>query len=134
MTKTAVREAPTPEQAYAGAPGLRAEFTFLMDLMPDALAGRLATPRLREYLLRRAAIKDRTALIAVLSDADQEFALAAAEVAETAAKVLWEHDELHAQDQGLGNLPPGPGPAVGGPREYVRRHYLQWATAGPSAL
>ena len=126
MTKTLAREAPTPDQAYAQAPGLRGEFTHLMDLMPHALAGRLAAPQHREYLLRRAAVKDRTALIAVLSDADRDFAQAAAEEAEAAARALWHHDEQHAAGQSPESLQ-RVGAAGEDLRAYVRRHYLDWA-------
>ena len=126
MIDTCACEAPAPDQAYAQAPALRGEFTRLMALMPDALAGRLAASELREYLLCRAAVKDRTALIAVLSEAGRDFAKAATEEAEAAAEALRNHDRQHAAGHDPESHPACSTVAGESLRPYVRRHYLNW--------
>ncbi|MHA6763957.1 hypothetical protein [Streptacidiphilus sp. PAMC 29251] len=128
MTDTCACEAPAPDRAYAKAPDLRGEFTRLMALTPDALAGRLAGAQLRAYLLCRAAVKDRTALIAVLSEADRDFAKAAAEEAEAAAEALWNHDAQHTAGHGPGPRSARTDAAGESLRPYVRRHYLNWVS------
>ncbi|WP_316528518.1 hypothetical protein [Kitasatospora brasiliensis] len=98
---------PTAAEAYADAPGVEEEGGYLATCRDTATS----PPRKRrEYLLRSAALDDRTAL------ADGDLGLAQAGRVRFSAGRLTEHDGVTAAD----------GDAA---RRYVRQQYLAWHRA-----
>ncbi|MFI9269801.1 hypothetical protein ACIGXM_03645 [Kitasatospora sp. NPDC052896] len=122
---TDCRDFPRPEAAYADAPSIPAEISWVADQAARRPFGQTLG---REFLLRKAAVVDRIALkeTAMYGLDDIEGTL---QVASEAALQLIEYDEKHSTDRGH----TGPGsirfsdPIIGsGYRAYVRQEYLAW--------
>ncbi|NGO67472.1 hypothetical protein [Streptomyces boncukensis] len=115
--------APTPESAYAEAPCILGEITWVFSSVAHREFG---DPMGREYWLRKAAVLDRIALAEAERYAPQ-VAAQAIETAEKAAHRLADFDYTHHTTRGpLGPLVSPPGMSY---RPYVRQEYLAWLTA-----
>jgi hypothetical protein len=114
---------PTPEDAYATAPGITYEIAWTASTARTLTENPHGREVDREYWLRKAALLDRIALEheaeGVHNDTD--------EIAANAARQLIEIDQDHKGDHS-GN-PHGPDhPAtLAHPRGYVRQEYAVWA-------
>ncbi|MEU7157343.1 hypothetical protein [Streptomyces chrestomyceticus] len=112
---------PSPDAAYAGAPVLTDELTWVAETVAAA-AGR-SGPADRVFCLRRAAALDRIALL----DDTLHVSSDTPEVATEAARHLLALDRNAGGDSpSAGTVPPHTLDAARDPRGYVRQEYAAW--------
>jgi len=134
MTDTVPRS-PEPTEAYANAPDFMTENQAVINIGLAAAAEGRQLDTDREWLLRQAALIDRTALGIGLPDRDDALpdsplsGFLGGETEKNAAKtafLLLQHDRAHGGF--LGDIGPDAieWDAEGGPRVYVRDEYRLW--------
>ncbi|MEU6959952.1 hypothetical protein [Streptomyces chrestomyceticus] len=110
---------PSPDTAYAGAPVLTDELTWVAETAAATAAG--SGPADRTFCLRRAAALDRIALL----DDTLHVSSDTPEVATEAARHLLALDR-NADGRSAGTVPPHTLDAARDPRGYVRQEYAAW--------
>ncbi|MBV6700254.1 hypothetical protein KV557_24645 [Kitasatospora aureofaciens] len=123
---------PTPAHAYAGAPDPVGEAALVLDYAGRLLRDDLSQPEHREYLLRHAALTDRTHLLAIDTGQADTMLGKLRSTAVAAARELVRFDLRHGTDRGRH--------AIGSPlwgtdddvTAYVRAEYLIWRNSGPA--
>ena len=118
--RTAAEEWPTPDRAYATAPGLISEIGWVAEQAVGRPTGALQK---RQFWLRKAAVLDRIAL----EDESAHIRADASELALSAARHLLGIDR--GGDGNYGGTPywPEHPEAIANPRGYVRQEYARWA-------
>lgn len=115
---------PTPEVAYAAAPSIVREISWVADY---AARRAFDEPTSREFWLRKAALLDRIALDEMETYAPEVAARAVTAAQETAHRLM--------QVDGAHFTTSAPGPSRGAPepsyRPYVRQEYQAWSDSTP---
>jgi len=114
---------PSPEAAYANAPRIARELSWVVGAAADNEFG---VPMGREFWLRKAALLDRIALSESETYAPED-AAATVETAEEAAGRLADFDHTHYTTRGP--IKPLLNPPGRSYRPYVRQEYLAWLKA-----